>query len=546
MFIIFIMQLPISAQIKNINFDLSNEYINRVYSDSTIPYRDIYRQYYLFKTDGHLIHPNLLTFNIKSDLYIISDSQIANSLEKTQNLRNFGYYDFNIMLLPALDTNIKIFSLQKKTDRNEEVWNKTEELEVDKLYSETTINRTGLTIRRSPRENLPGIIFTGSRLSSKGGSKTAWLKDVLDIKLFNNNLRDKASYSLSFRGYNQENNIGSINDVKYDLNLLTDAQLSDRSKITMRGNYIKYSLTESAIGDLRHYFKSSKMLHNDFSIRVNQYKYSSGENLSLRVQNRLRLDGHKNYKFRLTKNYNNRITKRSTSNTYDQSGYIKPELIFNKRNRYLHWNGFVHYNLGIVDNDAGMDFTHNANGNFRLSTLNFKFIRVSLSEGIGYSKFLNNIQMLRYKSGLEILLDLKQRFNAGGYLTWDKSTYLSQSDIEYSRLLFKGIINSQLTNNIRIKFEHQHSFNYSSYTNDIIRSRLTISESGIIKNAVFHVIAERILMGDDNYHRDNLNASVSYRIFKFIITGSYGVNYSNNLRFDEVKVMIRRPIGFQF
>ena len=154
--------------------------------------------------------------------------------------------------------------------------------------------------------------------------------------------------------------------------------------------------------------------------------------------------------------------------------------------------------------------------------------------------------MLRYKSGLEILLDLKQRFNAGGYLTWDKSTYLSQSDIEYSRLLFKGIINSRLTNNIRIKFEHQHSFNYSSYTNDIIRSRLTISESGIIKNAVFHLIAERILMGDDNYHRDNLNASVSYRIFKFIITGSYGVNYSNNLRFDEVKVMIRRPIGFQF
>ena len=101
-------------------------------------------------------------------------------------------------------------------------------------------------------------------------------------------------------------------------------------------------------------------------------------------------------------------------------------------------------------------------------------------------------------------------------------------------------------NNLRIKFEHQQTYNYSSYANNIERTRLTISESGIIKNAVFRVYAERIMMGSDNYRRDNLNVSVSYRVFKFIITGGYGINYSNNLRFDEVKVMIRRPIGFQF
>lgn len=538
--------VPVFTQINNIHFDLSNEYINRTYFDSTRPYRDIYRQNYLFNINGYLIHPNLLTFDFKSDLYILSDSQIANSSERLLDARNYGYYDFSIMFFPKQNTNIKIFSLQKKTDRNEEVWDNSNSIETTKLFSETTINRTGFTIKRSTRKYLPGIILTASRLSAKDSSKIVRLRDVLDIKVFNNNLKENAGYSLNFRAYDQENNIGSINDMKYDISLLTNAKLSDKSELTIRGNFIKYSLTESAIGDLRHYYKSSKMLFNDFSIRINQYRFNSGENLAYRVQNRLRLDKHKNYKLRLTTNYNNRITKRILGNTYDESGYIKPEFTFNKRNRYLHWNGFVYYNIGIVNNERETGFTQNANGNFRLSTVKFKIIQISLTEGIGYSSLLNNIEMLRYKSGMEILLDLKQRFNAGGYITWDKSKYLSQSDNEYSRISFKGIVNSQLTNNIRIKFEHQYSFNYSSYVNNISRSRLTISESGIIKNTVFRVVAERVIIGDNNYIKENLNASVSCRIFNFTITGGYWINYSNDLRFDEVKVMIRRPIGFQF
>ena len=98
---------------------------------------------------------------------------------------------------------------------------------------------------------------------------------------------------------------------------------------------------------------------------------------------------------------------------------------------------------------------------------------------------------------------------------------------------------------MRIKFEHQHSSNYPSYSNNISRSRLTISESGIIRNAVFHIIAERITM-NENYLRDNLNVSVTYRIFNFTITGDYWINYSNDLKFDEVRIMVHRPIGIKF
>ncbi len=533
---------PVFAQINNIQFDLSNEYINRVYSDKINPQKDIYRQNYLIRTDGYLYHPNLLTFNIKSDLYILSDSQITESTEKSLDTKNFGYYDFSIMLFPKQNTNIKIFSLEKKTDRNEEVMDISDSIVPKTYFSETTINRTGFTIKRSSQNNLPGIILTASRLSVKDSTMTVWLKNVIDIKVFNKNPKDNASYSLNYRAYDQESNFGNINDIKYDFNLLANAELTEKSKLTIRGNFIKYDASESLIGDFRHYYNPSKMLYNDFSIRANQFKYSSGENISYRILNRIRLDKHKNYKIRLTANYNNRIILRSIGNTYSKSGYIKPELIFNKRNKYFHWNGFVHYNFGIINDQRERGYTHSTNGNLRLSTVKFKRFKLSLTENIGYSTFLNNLKMVRTKSGAELLLNLTYRFTTGGFITWDRSKYLSQGANEYSRILFKGIINSQPTNNMRIKYEHQYSYNYSNYSNNIQRSRITISESGIIKNAVFHITAERISMSD-NYTRDNLNASISYRIFNFTITGGYWVNYSNDLRFDEIRIMVRRPIG---
>ena len=495
---------PVFAQIKDIYFDLSNEYINRIYSDSTEPSRDVYRQNYLFKTNGYLFHPNLLTFNLKSDLYILSDSQVTPSLKKLQDARSFGYYDFTIMLLPKQNTNIKIFSLQNKTNRNDKIWDKSKSLLPSKTFSEITINRTGLTITRSSNKNLPGITFTASRLSAKDYSKISWLRNILDLKVFNNNPKENASYSLTFRAYDQKKITGNINDMKYDINLLTNAKLSNKSKITVRGNIIKYSLTESIIGDLRHYYTGSKMLYNDFTIRVNQYKYNSGENLSYRIQNRLRLDKNQNYKLRLTTNYNSRIIKTVSNSTQTESGYIKPELIFNQRNRLLQWNGILQYNLGIVENEGTVGFTHNTIGNIRLSTLKYRILRIALTEGFGYSTFLNNSKILRNKSGIEILLNLNYRLNAGGYITWENLKYISLGDSGYSRVLFRGIVNSQPTNTMRIKFENQYSYNYSNSANNISRSRLTISESGIIKNAVFYVAAERIIMDNNNYRRSLL------------------------------------------
>lgn len=535
----------IRPQINTIQLDLSNEYIYRTYNDTISPTRDIYKQNYMLRTDGYLFHPKLMTFNIKTDVFLLSDSKIDDFTEKRLDSKNFSFYDLTVSLLPKQNTNLTFYSMLKRSERNEEVLDRNFSILPVRYTTDTKYGRTGLTIKQSSRNKFPDIIITGNILSAKNDSSTIWKRNILDVKLLNKDQIENVSYSLNYKLYDYDRNYRNINDIKYEIDVITNAELAESSNLSIRGKYLKYNNSDNLIGDLRHFYNPSKMVYNDLSIRLNQFKYAYGENISYKLQNRIRFDNNKVYKLRFSINYNYRVSDRNSGTSINETSYFKPELIINKQNDLLNFHGVINHNLGLIKNDSERGVTHNTIGNFRITTNSFKKVRISLTENIGYFSYLNNMEMIRIKSGAELLLNLSYRLSAGGFITLENTKYYSSNLNGYTRVLLKNIINTQITKNLRIKFENYYSFNYSENLNDIIRNRLTISESGIINNAVLHMTAEQITIGN-TYSRNTVNAGVSYRIFNFIITGGYWINSANNLRFDEYRILIRRPIGFKF
>lgn len=515
--VLMLWSLPLAAQINRITLDMKNDFTwsqtPRIQGNLTSRY---HRQYYILGVSGYLLHTRLLQFNMQSTLSDFYSDISSLSMKHSQRTRNLGFYNLSLSMLASSRYPLTLFASRSRAEKTSSNDANSGSASATRAFSGNEVETLGLEWSIAKNSYLPQMRLTVQRNLYGNRGRFTQKSETAGLSLSNSSQNGKSQYLFQYTGSRFISPLSPGARLENELQFHSTSELSPRATMFTHARYTKSGrlITRSAEAGAR--YRQSDRLRHQVKVVTKENFHLSSRSVSNSVEHQTHAVFSNRYQGLISSGYYLQKSELGQEQKVSDRGQARAQITFNDRLGFAEVTTSMETTVGFETHFGRREYVQLSQFNFNGKSLGLRQVQIALRENMSFAINYDIGATIQNSAHLGIETGVIPRSVVGVELSRSDSKYLEWSTIAQAVTSVGGKVGTRLTPTIMAETRHDVSWKDSPiYRARTLRTRVTVSESGLFRNLSFQIRGERLFNTYTGVEYVAVDGFATFRFFAY-------------------------------